>query len=427
MNCGFCGTELENDARFCHICGQPVPVDRSEGGFCPHCDVRLPAVAVFCPHCGARLGYSRLRESLPAQEAAPNPPAVLSRETEKADAPAQDAPKSAPSQEAAAPREKKTETGKAKTKKSSASNRGGRLLALLIIILIFASLGAVLYVEANTRGLGVGEYASVLLPVGETEKPARWSDLKAEQGEAPTAAVQEPEEQGPTEQELRTQQAYRLYCELLESRRDRIEEYNWQLENEESRPVVLCDVCGDELPELIWVEAAPAENVQAATLYVAALRNGAAELVYSDQWDVQAGGGFCYYLFQQQGEKALHSYAAWGEENWTECYAVLSEQDGVLVRSEQLKSELSAVWDGDGVHESKRFLRLGEQVTEEQWRAAVEELCGQTSSVLMCNRFAGSFARNWTEQNGCPAMTLREALAVLSESGGSVLSRQRRN
>ena len=410
MNCKYCGAELEKDARFCHICGQPVPIDRSEGGFCPHCDFRLPAVAVFCPHCGTKVSYSRLRESLPFEE----PPLSAPGTGENAAAHVQESPKSAPAEKKAAPAKNEG----AKTKKSDRSGRGGRLLALLIVILILGSLGAVLYVEAKTHGLGVGEYASTLLPVGETEKPARWSDLKAEQSAAPTAVAQEP---ALTEQELRTRQAYRLYRELLESRRDRIEAYNWQLENTESRPVVLCDVCGDELPELIWVEAAPTENVQAAALYVAAVRNGAAELIYSEQWDVQAGGGFCYYLFQLQGNKSLHSYAAWGEEKWTECFAVLSEQDGVLMRSEQLKSELTAVWDDSGAHEDKSFTQMGESVTEDLWRAAIEELNAQTASVLMRNRYASNFAKNWTEQKGCPAMTLRDALAFLSE-GEAALS-----
>ena len=111
--------------------------------------------------------------------------------------------------------------------------------------------------EANSHGLGVGEYASSLLPGGETEKPARWSDLKSEESADQTADMQE---QAPAEEELRTRQAYALYRGLLESRRDRIEAYNWQLEGTESRPIFLRDVCGDELPELIWVESAPGES-----------------------------------------------------------------------------------------------------------------------------------------------------------------------
>lgn len=410
MKCRFCGTELEKDARFCHICGQSAPVDRSEGGFCPHCDVRLPDVAVFCPHCGTKLGFSRLRESLPARETV-QPAAAPSGEAGKDPAPAaREAPVTALAEHKPAPPKK---AGK-KPRKSGRSGSGGGLLALLIVILILCFLGVFLYMEANSHGLGVGEYASSLLPGGETEKPARWSDLKSEESADQTADMQE---QAPAEEELRTRQAYALYRGLLESRRDRIEAYNWQLEGTESRPIFLRDVCGDELPELIWVESAPGESEQAATLFIATIRNGSGELVYSERWDVQAGGGFGYYLFQQQGDKALHSYSSFGEDSWTERYAVLSEQGDALVRSEQLTSELSAARDGEGANETRSFRRMGEPVSEDQWLAAVEELRAQTASVLMLNRYAGYFAESWTEQNGCPALTFQDALSVLSEGG----------
>ena len=37
MKCPSCGAELEKDARFCHICGQPVPAAGEESRFCIRC------------------------------------------------------------------------------------------------------------------------------------------------------------------------------------------------------------------------------------------------------------------------------------------------------------------------------------------------------------------------------------------------------
>ena len=56
MKCAACGTELERDAKFCHICGQPAPAQApEESSFCPRCGARLPKLCVFCPNCGVAL------------------------------------------------------------------------------------------------------------------------------------------------------------------------------------------------------------------------------------------------------------------------------------------------------------------------------------------------------------------------------------
>lgn len=407
MKCRFCETELERDARYCHICGQAVPVDRSEGGFCPRCDTKLPATAVFCPHCGTQVSYSRLRR-------AEQPPA----ETEANPAPAAPAPESKPSPTASEPirldwqpQSAKAEPEKKPKRPREKSAAAGLILALILLLLIFGCIAAVLYVEAYTHGISMHEYVSGMLPGSKAptgEETARWSDLNP----APTpTAAETPTEAVAVEEENHAQEAYAQYIELLRERQERIDRYDWQQEGTETRPVVVCDVCGDSTPELIWAEAA---DGAAATLNVAGWRNGAVEILFTENWDVQAGGGFCCYLFQVAGDKTLYTYSASGDESWTECYAALLDHGGTLMLEELLKAVTAQRLTGQTYRTVKTFTAAGEEITEDEWRESVNLLNARTASVLMLNRDAGDFATHWAAKNGCPAMTCAEAIDFLT-------------
>ena len=381
MKCAACGTELERDAKFCHICGQPAPAQApEESSFCPRCGARLPKLCVFCPRCGVALSdVSPRREPIPAA-AAPAPAARAAapvRQTEPSPAP------------------------KKKTKKRQRAPIGGILLALLILALIFGCLGAVLYVEATMRGQTMKEYV-VAFVHGEPEAgEARWSDLDKQIDSAQDGIL--------------TKDVCAIYLDLLQSRQAEIERYDWQQTGTDmpTRQVVLCDVWGDILPELIWVEATDDENVRAATLNIAGIRDGAAVILSSQSWDVQAGGGFHYYLFQEQDSKTLYAFSACGEETWTQRYSSYAERDGGLAADELLT--FVTVWDPETGGETRSYAKEGGEISGEEWLAAVGSLQAGTRGVLMYSSQAGDFVSDYVSRNGCPAMTCAGAILLLTE------------
>lgn len=391
MKCGACGTELERDAKFCHICGQPAPVQEPEtGGFCPRCGARLPKLSVFCPQCGAALSDAAPRpEAKPAAEK----PAPAAR----AAAPAR------PAEHPPAPKKRK--------KKSRRAPVGGILLAILILALIFGCLCAVLYVEATMRGQTMKEYVTAFVR-GEPETgEARWSDLEKPE----TSPASAPEAVESSRDGVLTKDVCTIYLDLLQSRQADIERYDWQQLGTDmpTRQVVLCDVCGDILPELIWVEAAKDENVTAAVLNIAGIRDGGAVILSSQSWDVQAGGGFHYYLFQEEEGKTLYAFTVSGEETWTQRYSSYSERNGGLAADELLK--FVTVWDPESGDETRSYAGEGGEISEEEWLNAVGSLQAGTKDVLMYSSHAGDFVEDYVSRNGCPAMTCAGAILLLTE------------
>lgn len=390
MRCTACGTELERDAKFCHICGQPAPAQEPEaGGFCPRCGARLPKLSVFCPQCGTALS-----------DAAPRPKA-------KPASPARTAAPTRPTEYLPAPKKGK--------KKAQRAPIGGVLLAFLILALIFGCLSAVLYVEATMRGQTIKEYVIAFVH-GEPEPgAARWSDLQKPEESAAPASASEPEQIESPRDGVLTKDVCRIYLDLLESRQANIERYDWQQTGTDlpTRQVVLCDICGDILPELIWVEAAEDENVKAATLNIAAIRDGEAVILSSQSWDVQAGGGFHYYLFQEEDSKTLYAFAVSGEETWTQRYISYTERDGGLAPDELLT--FMTAWDPESGDETRSYFKEGVEISEEDWIGEVGSLQAGTKGVLMYSSHAGDFLENYVSQNGCPAMTCSGAILLLTE------------
>ena len=391
MKCEACGTELERDAKFCHICGQPAPAQApEESSFCPRCGARLPKLCVFCPNCGVALSDVSPRREPKAAAAAPAPAARAAAPVRQAE------PSPAP---------------KKKTKKRQRTPVGGILLAFLILALIFGCLSAVLYVEATMRGQTMKEYVTAFIH-GEPETgEARWSDL-----DKPGASAAPASEQIDSAQDgILTKDVCAIYLDLLQSRQAEIERYDWQQTGTDmpTRQVVLCDVWGDILPELIWVEATDDENVRAATLNIAGIRDGAAVILSSQSWDVQAGGGFHYYLFQEQDSKTLYAFSACGEETWTQRYSFYSERNGGLAADELLK--FVTVWDPESGDETRSYFKEGGEISEEDWLNAVGSLQAGTKGVLMYSSHAGDFVEDYVSRNGCPAMTCAGAILLLTE------------
>lgn len=52
IKCNECNAELSADAKFCHVCGTPVPASKGAVKTCPHCSAEIADGSKFCPNCG---------------------------------------------------------------------------------------------------------------------------------------------------------------------------------------------------------------------------------------------------------------------------------------------------------------------------------------------------------------------------------------
>ena len=60
VSCEYCGEKIEEDAKFCPICGSSLTkkeevVEKRTTRNCPNCDQELPLDAKFCAKCGEKL------------------------------------------------------------------------------------------------------------------------------------------------------------------------------------------------------------------------------------------------------------------------------------------------------------------------------------------------------------------------------------
>lgn len=60
INCEYCGEKIEEDAKFCPICGSSLTkkikiVEEKTTRDCPNCNQELPLDAKFCAKCGEKL------------------------------------------------------------------------------------------------------------------------------------------------------------------------------------------------------------------------------------------------------------------------------------------------------------------------------------------------------------------------------------
>jgi len=58
MKCLNCGTELNNDAKFCTECGSKI-VKKDNLIYCENCGNPMPKDSLFCSECGTKVGNSK--------------------------------------------------------------------------------------------------------------------------------------------------------------------------------------------------------------------------------------------------------------------------------------------------------------------------------------------------------------------------------
>lgn len=256
----------------------------------------------------------------------------------------------------------------------------------------------------------------------------------------------QPTEDDPRQQEL--QAAYQAYLDCLVENKSGIDNYIWQRgyaiplfdDNDNSyfapltdeylaRPVVLCDVCGDEIPELIYMgDVAPGEwkdefyyNETGANLHIVTYRDGKlVDLFSSDRsWD-DTEYCFPYSLFQVEGGKELYATYAWGDD-WEEdtLYCFQEGSDGKLHQTQVCRYYFEG-YEGDdngsALREPEYYYGADEtEIPKEEYDRIRNSKIDHISNPLMYNYYGIWDVRPAVEQHGCPAMTCDEAIAYLRE------------
>lgn len=222
--------------------------------------------------------------------------------------------------------------------------------------------------------------------------------------------------------------ALEAYRGLLEIEGEDIRLYTWQrgyygsgemTPENTPRPVVLKDIYGDETPELIYVKTVDTggEMRYMTTLNIVTYLDSQLKYLYTANWDVQAGGGFNYYLYQTKGDKSLRAYESYGDETWTEAYVRFEEkEDGTLTENRILES-ISGPGEivNDELQYTHEYYVQGSPVEEEEFLEAVQQEQQQTESLLMNSRNSSEFAATLESSGGSEAKYYDEQMQELQE------------
>ena len=281
-------------------------------------------------------------------------------------------------------------------------------IALLLCLALFAACGGP--AQSGEQGKG--------MPVQEQEAEVSASDLPPEQANAP----EDDEFSDPA-------LAYETYLYYLQDQRERILGYNWQKgfgydeEYEEFgyRPgtvnVALADVWGSPTPELLYLCAEePLEGFPPymAELHVLAYDADALIELYSfNELDAQAGGGMVYRIFTVPDQSGLWLYTHWFSEVNDEEYRHLVEDGNALTVAEDFTHTQHYDYETDLW--SLTCTIDGEEVTEEEYRAALPAKAFQARGLLLRNLDYDEYGMNLPTvypTNGA-GMTVDEAIDYL--------------
>lgn len=158
-----------------------------------------------------------------------------------------------------------------------------------------------------------------------------------------TAAVAEATEVQTTEPSTVPEylDAYKAYKSVLENDKTSIRNFTWQLgEGNESRPIVFCDIFGDETPEMIYANVTELNyynvNSGMTELHIYTYLNGQIKNICNttDVAQQDIAGGIKTFLFQIEGEKTLYGFKQTVDERKINTYYQFKEENGSLKAEE---------------------------------------------------------------------------------------------
>lgn len=185
----------------------------------------------------------------------------------------------------------------------------------------------------------IGGTAGTLIGVSISGK----SDSDVTATTAAVATVEDTTEVQTTEPSTAPEylDAYKAYKSVLENDKTSIRNFTWQLgEGNESRPVVFCDIYGDETPELIYANVTELNSYSIDSgmteLHIYTYQNGQIKNICNttDVAQQDVAGGIKTFLFQIEGEKTLYGFKQTIDERKINTYYQFKEKNGSLKAEE---------------------------------------------------------------------------------------------
>ena len=243
----------------------------------------------------------------------------------------------------------------------------------------------------------------------------------------------------------RERAAYEAYLSLLKQEKRGIDNYIWQkgytllfddndfemlplTDDILARPVAICDVYGDDLPELIYIGGVEEgrfyngyyDNDSYPILNVVTYRDGRLVTLYTSDrsgeepnWcDGYGDSWYEYHLFQIDGSKDLYFQCANGDLSWWDYVSRLKEGTDGKLHAVQVCMDFFEEGEPDG-HEYW-YAQSEERITKDAYDAIVNTLNDETRTILMYSTI-GTDYRSSFERAGSINMTADEAIAYLMD------------
>lgn len=226
-------------------------------------------------------------------------------------------------------------------------------------------------------------------------------------------------------EELIIDESYKeAYLEILESNKDAIVNYDWQydyifenndisVDPRESAPIAVCDVTGDNVPELIFVSA---ENESASNLVIYTCEDGKAKQIYNASWDIAVAGGTDYYLFQVDGSTDLYAFSTISDEGWWDTYIQFGiDESGRMY--EKHKWTLSASPNDDYSDMNYDYAQDDSEITGDEYDKVISDLKDNMNVIVMFDGGVEAELQEFAGDLEILQMTYEEAILFL---GGTV-------
>ena len=266
---------------------------------------------------------------------------------------------------------------------------------------------------ADSAAAAAEAQAAAEAAAAESAKAAAEEAARAER-EAAEAAAKKARELG----------AYRTYLDLLLINEEMIGYYDWQdikwtdegaVKREEPSAIAFADLCGDEVPELLYMKAADGSwgEYYTASLTIASADEDGAHYLYRERLDAQAAGGTFFSLFTDT-EGTLWLYRSIGDEGTEYSFDRFVSDGGTFALEEYLSESVYPNADYTGTVETYRM--NGEETSAEAYADAKKALLDSLHMELISSSCDDEALAELASERGNASLTWGAAVSFLEDA-----------